>query len=341
MPRNRNYEHYIEQLRNFIRCCYCQKDCHPNPIACDICNKKYHNACLRLMNRKNHTDPFVVNNCAIICNNKCYGTFLPFKDLSENEVISLYYGNGKNPCKYCKADCVENMTACTRCYTCNRSVHIACIKKYDPQIYFTCGPKCEMLALPFSTSRDQELFQFDIFARQLKVQNQSTSANSTQSSETNDQSKKKNVPNPKDFVKIDHFLNLKCGHVDPNKVDDDLLSSDESDISIFHNNICSLNTNFHKVDEIFQKCKSYPDVLAFSETRLNSTTSNPDLQGYNFEAVHSPTSAGGVGIYISNKMNYSIKNDMSLNAEGCEDLWVDVDTKHNEGQSNNTNKNLL
>ena len=297
MPRNLNYEHYIEQLRNFIRCCHCQRDCHPNPILCTVCDKQYHYGCLGLSG--NAINSYSENNGSLICSYKCSGSFLPLGNLNENEVISLYYGNGDNPCKKCRVDCVESISDFTRCYTCNYSIHIQCIKKYNPNKYFFCGDRCEMAALPFSNARDQELLEHNIINHKKE---------------------------PKS-----HFLDLKCVYVEPNKINDDFLALEEPDINIFHNNISSLNANFHKVEDIFHKCQKLPDILAFTETRLNNTISNPDIEGYKFEAVHSPTSTGGVGVYISNKITYSVKKDLALNTDGCEDLWLDIGIKNKEG----------
>ena len=46
-----------------------------------------------------------------------------------------------------------------------------------------------------------------------------------------------------------------------------------------------------------------------------------------FEHINSETKCGGVGMFISNNMDYSIRNDLSLNTTGCEDLWVEIDFK--------------
>ena len=52
--------------------------------------------------------------------------------------------------------------------------------------------------------------------------------------------------------------------------------------------------------DILASFKRKPDIIAVTETRLNdNTVCNVDITGYNFFNVNSPTSAGGVGIYIS------------------------------------------
>ena len=71
-----------------------------------------------------------------------------------------------------------------------------------------------------------------------------------------------------------------------------------------HNNICSLTSNFHKVEELFLGSTYRPQIVALSETKLNSSSVIPSLKGFTFEHNDSPTAAGGVG-FICQKI-YSI-----------------------------------
>ena len=46
-----------------------------------------------------------------------------------------------------------------------------------------------------------------------------------------------------------------------------------------------------------------PSIIAISETKLNENNiSNISIPGYQFLSKHSPTNAGGVGIYIKGKI---------------------------------------
>ena len=38
-----------------------------------------------------------------------------------------------------------------------------------------------------------------------------------------------------------------------------------------------------------------------------------------------PTTAGGVGAYITNCLNVAINDNLSLNIRGCENLWITID----------------
>ena len=42
----------------------------------------------------------------------------------------------------------------------------------------------------------------------------------------------------------------------------------------------------------------------------------------------SPSNAGGVGIYVKQYLNYRLREDISLNAPKCEDIWIEISTYH-------------
>ena len=65
--------------------------------------------------------------------------------------------------------------------------------------------------------------------------------------------------------------------------------------------------------------------MAISETKLKEDKDFPELEGFSFECVDSPTDAGGVGVYLSNQINYCLRKDLDLGARHCEDLWLDIE----------------
>ena len=88
-----------------------------------------------------------------------------------------------------------------------------------------------------------------------------------------------------------------------------------------------------------QNCSFLPSILALSETKLNDESTVPPLTGYTFTNVNSPTTSGGVGFYVSDTLKYSVRPDLSLNIDACEDLWIEVFPElHN---SSNFNKNIV
>ena len=144
---------------------------------------------------------------------------------------------------------------------------------------------------------------------------------------------KKNKKIPTEFVELDHFLKINCDYLKLNKFNDSILEID-SGLSVFHTNVRSLPKHFDDLDDVFGNCKTLPDILTLSDTMILGR-SIPEIDGYIFEYVDSPTQAGGVGAYLSNHLKYSLRSDLSLNVEHCEDMWIDLDvnsvnSKHNK-----------
>ena len=76
-------------------------------------------------------------------------------------------------------------------------------------------------------------------------------------------------------------------------------------------NIVSLPKRFDEIN--FTMSNKLPDIMSFSETRLNSTI--PDsmihVDGYDIIRKDRSTSGGGVCIYIRNTINYQSRHDLS------------------------------
>ena len=71
-----------------------------------------------------------------------------------------------------------------------------------------------------------------------------------------------------------------------------------------------------------------PNVTVISETKLNPTSvSNVNLSNYKFFRNDSPTNAGGVGLYIKDALKCHLRNDLFLNLDKCEDLWLEIECK--------------
>ena len=65
-----------------------------------------------------------------------------------------------------------------------------------------------------------------------------------------------------------------------------------------------------------------PDILAFSDTRVNENSPIQPLHGYhNFNFTPTPTGAGGVGFYLKDVFDYDLRPDLKLNLNLCEDIW--------------------
>ena len=73
-----------------------------------------------------------------------------------------------------------------------------------------------------------------------------------------------------------------------------------------HCNTRSLGKNLFLLQDILISVKSLPDIIAISETKLNANTSeNLHIPGYLFIRTDSKSQAGGVGLYISDHLDFS------------------------------------
>ena len=74
--------------------------------------------------------------------------------------------------------------------------------------------------------------------------------------------------------------------------------------------------------------KRIPDVVAISETKLNSNTiSNKNNSNYKFLHNDSAACAGGVRLYIKETIKFRLRNDLLLHLQDCEDLWLEIESK--------------
>ena len=81
--------------------------------------------------------------------------------------------------------------------------------------------------------------------------------------------------------------------------------------SLFHNNVRSLKRNFESLEtQLLNELEYHFSVIGITETKLaNSDLPEqlPSLPGYEFEFVPSPLSAGGVGMFISDKKHTDLE----------------------------------
>ena len=96
--------------------------------------------------------------------------------------------------------------------------------------------------------------------------------------------------------------------------------------SILHNNVRSLKENLesfqtHLLDEL----GFHFSLIAITETRINNANEinfNPNIDGYAFEFVPTPLSAGGVGMYINEELDYTVLEKTS--EEAFQALWIEI-----------------
>ena len=96
--------------------------------------------------------------------------------------------------------------------------------------------------------------------------------------------------------------------------------------SLMHFNIRSLSKNLTLINDLLLTLNDQPDIIALSETRLTENSyHNISLPGYKFLGQHSKTSAGGVGFYISDHIQFSRRNDLDFKMiDGLESCWIEI-----------------
>ena len=102
-------------------------------------------------------------------------------------------------------------------------------------------------------------------------------------------------------------------------------ATNQNGFSIMHCNTRSLGKNLFLLQDILISVKSLPDIIAISETKLNDNTSaNLHIPGYLFIRTDSKSQAGGVGLYISDQLDFSRRRDLDISHDGIESCWIEI-----------------
>ena len=158
------------------------------------------------------------------------------------------------------------------------------------------------------------------------------------------QNRKKNEPNVGTDISdsnTDEVLE-KCRYIDQDNLSEILGGvNDLSDLAVFHANVISLRKNITRVEDLFSNCERMPDVIGISETRIDGDSYLVKLPGYEFKNCDSPTSAGGVGIYIRENLNFDVRDDLKLDIDNCEDKWIEINVNSSKQKSKGAEKIVI
>ena len=81
------------------------------------------------------------------------------------------------------------------------------------------------------------------------------------------------------------------------------IAAKQKGLSLLHCNTRSLCKNVSLLHDILLTVETRPDIIAISETKIKENSyANINLSGYNFVNTNSKSKAGGVGLYIANKV---------------------------------------
>ena len=198
------------------------------------------------------------------------------------------------------------------------------------QTYF-CTVKCELQSLPFYTVTNEDVNIFERHNRRYGKQRTAPRHRQNNTPEENKYSKKTN----REFIP-------RCEYVDTKAINDTFMNNTDKTgaLTIFHCNLRSMKKNLSRVEELFRECTRMPDIIGVTETKHKEETNTKDeadpisLEGYKFEGCPSPTNSGGAGIFIREDFCYDIREDISLNADNCEDKWIEMNIKETSRQNN-------
>ena len=112
-----------------------------------------------------------------------------------------------------------------------------------------------------------------------------------------------------------------CKYYDLN-FQNNMLNSSQN-LFLLHLNIRSLQKNYDKLCELIDQLPTKPHLIGLSETKIkHEPLLDISLPNYNFIHAASPTNAAGVGLYISDSLNYEILGTNSIHISGCESLFI-------------------
>ena len=111
--------------------------------------------------------------------------------------------------------------------------------------------------------------------------------------------------------------NEKCNYHCSDTFNDLTKNIDQNNLSLIHFNSRSLNKNIDSITDYLKTLNHKFPLIAFSETWLNDSNSLPSLNNINGyrAAGHSHRKfkrGGGVALYVSNELNFKIRNDLNL-----------------------------
>jgi len=124
---------------------------------------------------------------------------------------------------------------------------------------------------------------------------------------------------------------LSANYYSPNSfkkmLDRNSLVNLKDSFSLLHTNIRSLRKNLEQLENhLLNEVKHNFDIIGLSETKITSQNTtldiNLNIENYTFEFVPTPLSCGGVGMYISKDINYTILEKTSN--EYFQSLWIEI-----------------
>ena len=102
---------------------------------------------------------------------------------------------------------------------------------------------------------------------------------------------------------------------------------------MFHMNTRSLSKNFDQLQNVLSAVETNFDVVGITETKQQvekDFITNVDLDEYCFYTQPSNSNAGGVALYVYNKLDHTERNDLGKLDDDFESIWTEIKNKKGE-----------
>ena len=304
-------------------CARCHAQCTDiiEYVTCDGCTRFFHQKCL-FKSKKYVGKKFNESNI-FFCSMKCEATVFPFNLVRDKEFVKMNAQEIKEPCTKCGGEC--HRFDIIQCDECDKWTHRVCTSLSKEEFNdlgnsskpFICSKKCEMKVFPFfnlGKNKFSERSEPEYTNGEVAIMQAQNVLKDVAEDE----------PNPN------------CNYLDCDEIHELGLIHGTKDLTIFHGNVGSLPKNQNKIEELFRDAQKLPDIICTTETKLlkgKDVPSKVGIKGYEFEHCPTPTDKGGAGIFVADYLDFDIRNDLYLNMERIEDIWIQL--KQNKDKKDN------
>ena len=95
--------------------------------------------------------------------------------------------------------------------------------------------------------------------------------------------------------------------------------------SVFHLNARSFHKNFDSICDYLDLLSFRFSILGFTETWLHENSPSFEIDCYKFLSNNRKNKAGGgVALYIHDSLEYILRNDLALDNNTCESLFIEI-----------------
>ena len=258
--------------------------------------------------------------------------------MQDNYQNDLRFNTGRYPCAICNK-LIRSNGRKLECSLCNLCYHFNCTSltladyKYfkSSSLGWTCQT-CSKSIFPFHSIEDNELVKLS-FNSNLSCLCSKNTVNAI----LEDLPMLQTISN---IGNIPHLSNFDPACNTPSKVNfnyfdlhkfhssPEINTCSNKALSLLNCNIRSIQANFDNLVQLLNDL-NYPfNIISLSETwlRSNEQISNLDLPGYSFLSQPTTQRAGGVGLYIRNGIQFSVRHDLTSSTGESEMLWVEIES---------------